>query len=77
MSKLPSLAARDVVRVAEKLGFTFDRQGGSHAVYLRVSDHGRVVIPMHEGRDLRPGTLRGLIHDMGISVDEFVKLLSA
>ncbi len=75
MSKLPSLPAREVIRVAEKIGFAFDRQRGSHAVYLRASDHRRLVIPVHKGRDLKPGTLRGLIDDMGLSAQEFVALL--
>lgn len=71
MSKLPVARARDVIRVAEKIGFVFDRQRGSHAVYLRAADHARLVIPVHKGRDLKPGTLRGLIEDMGLSVEEF------
>jgi predicted RNA binding protein YcfA (HicA-like mRNA interferase family) len=75
MSKLPSVTAREVIRVAEKLGFAFDRQRGSHAVYLRSADHRRLVIPVHKGRDLKPGTLRGLIDDMGVSVEEFADLL--
>jgi predicted RNA binding protein YcfA (HicA-like mRNA interferase family) len=33
MSKLPAVQARDVVRVAEPIGFVLDRQRGSHAVY--------------------------------------------
>ncbi len=75
MSKLPAVAPRDVIRVAEKLGFGFDRQRGSHAVYIRATDQRRIVIPVHKGRDLKPGTLRGLIDDMGVSVEEFVTLL--
>lgn len=75
MSKLPVAPARDVVRVAEKLGFVFDRQKVSHAVYLRASDHRRVVIPVHKGKDLKPGTLRGIIEDLGISVEEFSGML--
>ncbi len=75
MSKLPVVPAREVIRIAEKLGFAFDRQKGSHAVYLRTSDNRRLVIPDHKGRDLKPGTLRGLIEDMGLSVDEFVRML--
>ena len=74
MSKLPSVPARDVIRVAEKIGFAFDRQKGSHAVYLRASDHRRLVVPVHKGRDLKPGTLRGLIDDMGLSVEEFAAM---
>ena len=75
MSKLPSLRARDVIRIAEKVGFAFDRQCGRHAVFMRASDGSRLVIPVHGRRDLKPGTLRGLIDDMGLSVDEFVALL--
>ncbi len=75
MSKLPVVPARDVIRIVEKLGFVFDRQKGSHAVYLRSSDRRRVVVPVHKGKDLKPGTLRGIIEDMGLSVDEFAGML--
>jgi predicted RNA binding protein YcfA (HicA-like mRNA interferase family) len=75
MSKLPAVRARDVVRVAEALGFQFDRQRGSHAIYYRASDRRRVVIPMHAGKDLKPGTLRGIIADLGVSAEEFAARL--
>lgn len=75
MVKLPAVRARDVVRVAQSLGFVFDRQRGSHAVYYRNSDRRRVVIPMHGTKDFRPGTLRGIIADMGLTVEEFVARL--
>ena len=75
MSRLPVIPALDVARVAEKLGFIFDRQKGSHAVYLRASDHRRVVIPIHKGKDLKRGTLRGIIEDLGITVEEFTGML--
>jgi hypothetical protein len=41
MPKIPSIRAREVVRVAEATGFVFDRRRGSHAVYYRKSDHRR------------------------------------
>lgn len=75
MPKLPSIRAREVARVAESVGFTFDRQRGSHAVYYRAFDRRRVVIPMHGAKDLKPGTLRGIIHDMGLTVEEFARRL--
>lgn len=75
MSKLPAIRARDLVHVAERAGFVLDRQRGSHAVYYRESDCRRIVIPMHAGQDLKPGTLRAIITDMGLTVDEFVALL--
>ena len=74
-SFLPQVKARDVIRVAKKLGFEFDRQSGSHAIYLRKSDKRRIVIPVHPAKDIRPKTLFGIIKDMGIEPEEFKKLL--
>ncbi|NSW92982.1 MAG: type II toxin-antitoxin system HicA family toxin [Firmicutes bacterium] len=73
--KLPVVTAKEVIRVAERIGFVFDRQKGSHAVYYRPSDKRRVVVPVHSGRELKPKTLVGIIADMGLTVEEFRKLL--
>lgn len=75
MAKLPFIRACQAVRVAESIGFVLDRQRGSHAVYYRASDGRRIVVPMHGTKDLKPGTLRGIIADLGLSVDEFVARL--
>jgi predicted RNA binding protein YcfA (HicA-like mRNA interferase family) len=72
--KLPVVTAKDFVRVAERLGFVFRRQSGSHAIYVRASDSARVVIPIHHG-DLKRKTLRSMIQDLKISVEEFTDLL--
>lgn len=69
MPKIPSIRAREAVRVAQSIGFILDRQKGSHAVYFRAIDKRR--IPMHGTKDLKPGTLRGIINDMGLTIDEF------
>lgn len=73
--KLPVVRAADVVRAAQHLGFVFDRQKGSHAVYLRASDGARIVIPMHSGKDLKPKTLAAILHDLGITPDELRELI--
>ena len=75
MSKLPVVTAREVIRIVERMGFEFDRQKGSHTVYIRTSDRRRVVIPVHKGRDLKPGTLHGILDDIGQSIEEFVAML--
>lgn len=72
--KLPTTTAKELVHVAERLGFVFRRQTGSHAIYVRASDQARVVIPMHKG-ELKRKTLRGIIQDLKISVEEFANLL--
>ena len=72
--KLPAATAKELASVAERLGFVFRRQTGSHAIYVRASDQARVVIPMHKG-ELKRKTLRGIIQDLKISVEEFANLL--
>jgi len=74
--KLPRVKAKDVVKVAQKLGFVLDRQSGSHAVYYREEDKRRVVIPIHAGKDIKLKTLHGIIKDMGLEPEEFKSLLS-
>ena len=73
--KLPSLTAKELVRVALTTGFVFRRQAGSHAIYVRDSDKARIVIPMHAGKTLKPKTLHGIIRDMKLTAEEFSNLL--
>lgn len=75
MSKLPrDLSGRDVRAALEKIGFIFRRQRGSHMVLRRDDPPARVVVPDH--RALRVGTLRQIIADAGLTIDEFLHLLS-
>lgn len=74
MSQYPTVKAKEFIKAIEKLGFYFDRQKGSHAVY-KNDDGRRVVIPIHSGKDLKQGTLMGMIEDIGIDKDRFFKLL--
>jgi predicted RNA binding protein YcfA (HicA-like mRNA interferase family) len=60
--------------VAQRLGFEFRRQTGSHAIYVRARDQARVVIPMHSG-NLKRKTLRGIVQDLKITVEELRQLL--
>ena len=73
--RLPRVTSREVVRVAKKVGFIFDRQKGSHAVYYRESDKARIVVPMHAGKTIKPKTLAGILEDMGLTAEEFCNLL--
>jgi len=72
---LPQVKAKDVIRVARKLDFVFDRQSGSHSIYYRERDKRRIVVPVHSGKDIKPKTLYGIIKDMDIEPEEFKELL--
>ena len=74
MSNLPTVKAKDFINVVEKLGFYLDRQKGSHAIY-KNNQGNRVVVPIHSGKDLKQGTLLGMIKDIGIDKEAFFELL--
>jgi len=35
----------------------------------------RIVIPIHPGREVKPGLVRAIIKEAGITREEFIKLL--
>ncbi len=70
-----AVRGKHVARVAQDLGFKYDRTTGSHDVYYREADKRRVVIPMHAGKTLKPKTLAGIVRDMGLTLEEFAKLV--
>jgi predicted RNA binding protein YcfA (HicA-like mRNA interferase family) len=74
--RLPTASGPRVVRALTRAGFVLDRTVGSHHVLKYPSDPTRtVVVPCHSARDLKPGTLRGIIRQVGFTVDEFNGLL--
>jgi len=73
MSGLPSLSGRECLRALQKAGFYLKRQEGSHMILRRDNPFAQVVVPDH--KELDRGTLRAIIRQSGLSVDEFTKLL--
>ncbi len=73
MSKLPIISGRDCVNALKKGGFYFKRQEGSHIILRRDEPFAQVVVPDH--KQLDKGTLRAIIRQAGLSIDELVRLL--
>jgi len=69
MSHLPVLSGRKVVRVFAKLGWEVVRQRGSHIILVKESSIATLSVPDH--REVARGTLRSLIRDAGLTVEEF------
>jgi len=68
---LSALRVAQVIRRLRKAGFVFDRQAkGSHEIWYHPQTHRRVVIPNHPG-DVPKGTLRKIIQQSGLTLDEF------
>ena len=72
-SKYPTCRPDEVRKALERAGFQRVKQTGSH---LKMSNGTRVVIiPMHQDKDLKTGTLKGILEQADMSVDEFLKYL--
>lgn len=73
MSVLPRVSGREVATVLAKLGYEKDRQKGSHIVLRQTAHpHRRLVVPDH--KEVAKGTLRVIIKQAGITVEEFKAL---
>lgn len=73
--KLQRVKPRELVHALKKAGFIEQRQRGSHLRMYREADQRLVIVPMHKGKDVPTGTLRGILRDADISPDEFLELL--
>jgi predicted RNA binding protein YcfA (HicA-like mRNA interferase family) len=74
--RLPAINGKRVIQALAKAGFTVNRVVGSHHVMTYPGDERRTVtVPVHGARDLKPGTLRSIIRQAGLTIDDFVKLL--
>jgi len=74
LSPLPVVSGREVVKALAKIDYVLDRQRGSHMILRQeVSPHRRLTVPDH--KEIAKGTLRAIIRQSGLTVDEFVDLL--
>ena len=77
MPKLPRISGEDLIRVLQKEGFEIARQKGGH-VQMRKFIGGEKLsfpVPVHSGKDLKTGTLHGILRKAGMSVDHLIELL--
>ena len=67
----PHISGAEAVRALEKLGFASVRQKGSHVIMRRGSSG--CVVPLH--RELKVGTLSGILKQAGLTVDDLTQVL--
>ncbi len=73
---LPAANARQVLAALKRAGFIVERVRGSHYILALPGDPSRAVtVPFHGARDLKPGTLRNIIRQSGLTVEQFRELL--
>jgi predicted RNA binding protein YcfA (HicA-like mRNA interferase family) len=73
MPRLPALSARDVVKAFARAGFEVEHQTGSHLILYSAVRRQTLSVPNHN--PVRRGTLRSLVRQAGLTVEEFVRSL--
>ncbi|MGH2559796.1 MAG: type II toxin-antitoxin system HicA family toxin [Thermomicrobiales bacterium] len=71
--KFPVLKGRQVIAALERAGFVI--AGGAKHTKMRGPGSQIVMIPNHPGEDVKPGTLRSIMQQAGLTADEFRTLM--
>jgi predicted RNA binding protein YcfA (HicA-like mRNA interferase family) len=71
--RLPVLSGAELVNALAKLGWVAVRQRGSHVRLKHPERTTPLVVPLH--RELKRGTLAGILRDAGVDRDELRRVL--
>ena len=72
MTRLPRVSGDEAIKAFEQFGYRIVRQSGSH---VRMKCEGRQPLTVPRHKELKRGTLRTLIRDAGLTVEEFTATL--
>jgi len=74
VSALPVVSGREAAEALRKIGYVLDRQRGSHMILRQQAPpNRRLTVPDH--KEVAKGTLRAIIRQAGLTVEEFRDLL--
>lgn len=73
MGRLSNISGKEAAKAFQKAGWQLLGQVGSHAVMVKPGIRVNLSIPQH--KELSVGTLRALIRNSGLTVEEFLELL--
>jgi len=63
-----------LIKILNKVGFKPVRQRGSHVILMN-EQRTRIVVPVHSGKKLKPGLVRVIIREAGLTREKYFKLL--
>jgi len=75
LRRLGSYKGEEVVRAFQRAGWKITRQRSSHIILEKEGHEATLSIPVHKGKNVKRGTLRDLIRDAKMSVEEFVEYI--
>jgi predicted RNA binding protein YcfA (HicA-like mRNA interferase family) len=75
MPKMPRISGKEMLKILSLFGFVVIRQKGSHVVLKKQTNNGELgtVVPMH--KELAEGTIRGILKQAKIGIEDFIKAL--
>lgn len=75
MTRLPVVSGKEAVRALERVGYQVVRQRGSNIRMKKRGDPSAKPLTVPDHKEIKPGLLGRLIHDAGLTVEQFRKLL--
>lgn len=66
MPKMTPIDPYRLIKLLSKVGFKPTRQRGSHVILIN-EEGTRIVVPVHPGKELKPGLIRIIIAEAGLS----------
>ena len=75
MPKLPVLSGKEVIKALSKIGFEHVRTKGSHAILNKQTEKGKVTIPVPLHKELAKGTLKSIMNQVELGLEELLELL--
>ncbi len=70
--KLPTIRAKELISILQKIGFENVRQKGSH-IFFRHTDGRTTLVPRHDNEDIGKGLLRQILKEIELTPEEFLK----
>lgn len=70
---MASFKPREIISILQKLGFTINRQSGSHKIMYHSGKNKIIPIPIHP-KDIKKGLAKSIIKQAESSEEEFLKL---
>ena len=75
MSRLAPYKGEEVVKAFQRAGWKIARQRSSHIILEMEGHKATLSVPVHKGKNVKRGTLRDLIKDARMTVDEFLEYI--
>jgi predicted RNA binding protein YcfA (HicA-like mRNA interferase family) len=75
VSRLGSYRGEDVVKAFQRAGWKIARVRSSHIILEKEGFVATLSVPVHKGKNVKKGTLRDLIKDAELSVEEFLSFI--